>query len=90
MPPTKKNVVRDAIVAAGLGLAIGASAPAVAGHATATPVGQISTEMISLAGYSLGDLRNESSQKLADAVQVVLRQVEVVRANLSGPPGRVD
>ena len=50
------------------------------------------TEMISLDGYSLGDLRTDRSRELAEAVQVVLRQVARPRANLggSGPPGRAD
>lgn len=48
--------------------------------------------MVSLAGYSLGDLRTDRSHELAEAVQVVLRQVERPRANLGGqgPPGRAD
>ena len=48
--------------------------------------------MISLDGYSLGDLRTDRSRELAEAVQVVLRQVARPRANLggSGPPGRAD
>jgi hypothetical protein len=52
----------------------------------------IETEMISLVGYSLGSLRADRSRELADAVQLVLRQVERPRANLggSGPPGRAD
>jgi len=50
------------------------------------------TEMISLDGYSLGDLRDDRSPELAEAVQVVLRQVARPRANLggAGPPGRAD
>lgn len=50
------------------------------------------TEMLSLDGYSLGDLRNDQSRELAEAVQVVLRQVARPRANLGGgsPPGRAD
>nr|WP_221381414.1 hypothetical protein [Actinoplanes polyasparticus] len=48
--------------------------------------------MISLDGWSLGDLRNDPSRELAEAVQVVLRQVARPRANLggAGPPGRAD
>lgn len=54
--------------------------------------GSIQTELVSLAGYLLGDLRTDSSQALADAVQSVLLQVERPRANLGGggPPGRAD
>jgi hypothetical protein len=50
------------------------------------------TELISLVGYSLGELRNDRSRELADAVRVVLGQVARPRANLggSGPPGRAD
>lgn len=57
-----------------------------------TSAADTQTEMISLDGYSLGDLRNDRSQELAEAVQVVLRQVARPRANLggSGPPGRAD
>lgn len=52
----------------------------------------IETELISLAGYSLGDLRVDGSRELAEAIRIVLRQVERPRANLggSGPPGRAD
>jgi hypothetical protein len=48
--------------------------------------------MILLAGYSLRDLRADQSRELADAVRLVLRQVERPRVNLggSGPPGRAD
>jgi hypothetical protein len=50
------------------------------------------TEMISLDGYTLADLRSDSSSQLAEAVRVVLSQVSRPRANLggSGPPGRAD
>ena len=50
------------------------------------------TELISLARYSLGDLRKDRSRQLADAVQIVLHQVARPRANLggAGPPGRAD
>jgi hypothetical protein len=50
------------------------------------------TELISLAGYSLGDLRADRSRELAAAVRVVLHQVERPRTNLGGggPPGRAD
>ncbi len=53
---------------------------------------EIPTELISLAGYSLGDLRTDRSRELAEATRVVLRQVARPRANLggSGPPGRAD
>lgn len=52
----------------------------------------VQTELISLEGYSLGDLRTDRSRNLAEAVEVVLRQVARPRANLggSGPPGRAD
>ncbi|GAA2669009.1 MULTISPECIES: hypothetical protein [Actinoplanes] len=52
----------------------------------------IETDMVSLAGYSLSDLRADQSRELADAVRSVLKQVERPRANLggSGPPGRAD
>ncbi|MDR6322415.1 hypothetical protein [Actinoplanes couchii] len=48
--------------------------------------------MVSLAGYSLSDLRSDQSRELADAVRQVLGQVSRPRANLggSGPPGRAD
>ena len=54
--------------------------------------GSIETQQVSLTGYSLGDLRADQSRALADAVQIVLRQVERPRANLGGgsPPGRAD
>ncbi len=50
------------------------------------------TELISLAGCSLGDIRTDESQELTEAVRVVLNQVERPRANLGGggPPGRAD
>jgi hypothetical protein len=50
------------------------------------------TELVSLDGYSLGDLRKDSSRELAEAVRNVLRQVERPRTNLggAGPPGRAD
>jgi hypothetical protein len=50
------------------------------------------TELISLDGYTLGELRADQSQNLAEAVRVVLHQVERPRANLGGgsPPGRAD
>jgi hypothetical protein len=50
------------------------------------------TELISLVGYSLSDLRTDQSRELAEAVRVLLRQVERPRANLGGggPPGRAD
>jgi hypothetical protein len=53
---------------------------------------RMETELVSLAGYSLADVRSDRSRALADAVQVVLRQVERPRANLGGggPPGRAD
>lgn len=53
---------------------------------------EMPTELISLDGYSLGDLRADQSRELAEAVRVVLRQVARPRANLggSGPPGRAD
>ena len=53
---------------------------------------EMPTELISLDGYSLGDLRTDQSRELAEAVRVVLRQVARPRANLggSGPPGRAD
>ncbi|GAA1629754.1 hypothetical protein GCM10009828_067310 [Actinoplanes couchii] len=52
----------------------------------------IETTMVSLAGYSLSDLRSDQSRELADAVRQVLGQVSRPRANLggSGPPGRAD
>lgn len=52
----------------------------------------IETELVSLTGYSLGDLRTDRSRALAEATQIVLRQVERPRANLGGgsPPGRAD
>lgn len=52
----------------------------------------IETELVSLAGYSLSDLRADRSPELADAVHIVLRQVERPRVNLggTGPPGRAD
>jgi len=61
-------------------------------HAASTDSELISTELISLAGYNLGELRADGSRALADAVQAVLRQVERPRANLggAGPPGRAD
>jgi hypothetical protein len=54
--------------------------------------GDVTTEMIDLAGFSLSDLRAYQSRDLADAVRLVLHQVERPRANLggSGPPGRAD
>ncbi|MCM4082843.1 hypothetical protein [Paractinoplanes hotanensis] len=57
-----------------------------------TSAADTQTEMIDLAGYSLGDLRNDRSHELAEAVRVVLRQVARPRANLGGgsPPGRAD
>jgi hypothetical protein len=55
-------------------------------------IADMPTELISLDGYSLGDLRTDQSRELAEAVRVVLRQVARPRANLggSGPPGRAD
>jgi hypothetical protein len=52
----------------------------------------IETGLVSLAGYTLSELRADQSRELLDAVQLVLRQVERPRANLggSGPPGRAD
>jgi hypothetical protein len=54
------------------------------------PEGEVTTEMPDLIRYSLSDLR--ARQGLADAVQLVLRQVERPRFNLGGsaPPGRAD
>jgi hypothetical protein len=54
--------------------------------------GEVTTEMPDLLGYSLSDLRAHQGQALADAVQLVLRQVERPRFNLGGsaPPGRAD
>jgi hypothetical protein len=59
---------------------------------TPQPAGTAETELISLTGYSLGDLRLDQSRALAEAVQIVLHQVERPRANMggSGPPGRAD
>ncbi len=50
------------------------------------------TELVDLAGYSLSDLRTDRSRELAEAVRIVLAQVERPRANLggAGPPGRAD
>lgn len=50
------------------------------------------TELVSLAGYSLHDLREDRSPEMAGAVSSVLKQVERPRTNLggSGPPGRAD
>jgi hypothetical protein len=50
------------------------------------------TEMVSLTGYSLSDLRADRSLELAEAVRLVLRQVSRPRVNLGGsaPPGRAD
>ncbi|MFI5894690.1 hypothetical protein ACIA5D_31775 [Actinoplanes sp. NPDC051513] len=50
------------------------------------------TEMISLEGYSLSDLRVDRSPELTQAVRRVLSQVERPRVNLggNGPPGRAD
>lgn len=52
----------------------------------------VQAELVSLAEYSLGDLRADRSPELAEAVRMVLRQVERPRTNLggSGPPGRAD
>jgi hypothetical protein len=52
----------------------------------------VETELVSLAGYSLSDLRTDRSDALAEAIQIVLRQVERPRVNLgaAGPPGRAD
>jgi hypothetical protein len=53
---------------------------------------EMQTELISLDGYSLGDLRTDQSRELADAMGRVLHEVTRPRANLggSGPPGRAD
>jgi hypothetical protein len=50
------------------------------------------TEMVSLTGFSLRDLRADRSPELVEAVRLVLRQVERPRVNLggNGPPGRAD
>lgn len=52
----------------------------------------VPTEMVSLSGMRLADLRQDRSPELAAAVETVLRQVEKPRANLggAGPPGRAD
>lgn len=52
----------------------------------------IEPDLVSLAGYTLSELRTDRSPELLEAVQQVLRQVERPRANLggSGPPGRAD
>jgi len=50
------------------------------------------SRLVSLEGCSLSDLRCDQSPELAEAVRLVLRQVERPRTNLggSGPPGRAD
>ena len=52
----------------------------------------IEADLVSLAGYTLGDLRLDQSRELREAVRSVLRQVDRPRANLggTGPPGRAD
>jgi hypothetical protein len=54
--------------------------------------GNTQTELMSLTDWSLEDLRADQSESLAEAVQMVLHQVERPRANLggAGPPGRAD
>ncbi|MFI5894686.1 hypothetical protein ACIA5D_31755 [Actinoplanes sp. NPDC051513] len=55
-------------------------------------VDAVHAQQVSLSGHSLSDVRSDQSRELAQAVRLLLRQVERPRVNLggSGPPGRAD